>query len=285
VCQLLQQGLNAAVIIVGHSSSALASSRHVLCSVRDILSKPAQAQEEHKTAVACCLEYSSGTCDLFSCGGSAGVFVAAANSSPSKQQIAVGHSTLVQVQSAAQIRKGFKLGSNSICSSSAERGRWLVGDVLTSHHCEPCETDVLEAVVSQLWYSPNTNSSSCLTVFDLSSCCRAAECASSQLTRQPESATDNKSSSTSKHSPGAQRQQGSPKQPGGKQAVYNRPGSAALWLQLSAYIHRAADHIRSKAGMRSRLHYCRPIVTPAFAIPTVVVCGTFTLAQHAITSF
>jgi hypothetical protein len=272
VCQLLQQGLNATVIVVGHSSDALASSRNVLCSVTDILSKPAQAQESPRTAVACCLEYSSGTCDLFGCAGSAGVFAAAATSSPSKQQRASGHPTLAQVQSAGQIRKSLKLGCNSICSSSAELGRWLVGDVLTSHHCEPCKTDVLQAVVSQLWYSPNTNSSSCLTIFDLSSCYRAAECVSSRPKQQPEGASNNKSSSTSKHSPGAQRPQGSPKQPAarGERTVCSKPGSAALWSQLSAYIHRAANHIRSKAGMHGRVQHCLSIITPNGRCPTPV---------------
>lgn len=44
VCHLLKQGLNASVILVGpHSSSTLASSRHILCSVADHLSKLPQA--------------------------------------------------------------------------------------------------------------------------------------------------------------------------------------------------------------------------------------------------
>jgi hypothetical protein len=167
----------------------------------------------------------------------------------------------VQVQSAAQIRKALKLGSSSVCSSSAERGHWLVGDVLSSHHREPCETDVLEAVVSQLWYSPSTNSSSCLTVVDLSSCYRAAECASSRPPRQLDSTTNSNSGSPSKHSRGAQRHQGSPKQaPAGRQeAAHSRPGSVALWLQLSAYIHTAANHIRSKAGRPSRVQHFLPV--------------------------
>ncbi|KAF6253524.1 hypothetical protein COO60DRAFT_408644 [Scenedesmus sp. NREL 46B-D3] len=224
VCKLLQQGFNAAVIIVGHSTNTLASSRHILCSVTEQLNKPAQADAGRCIAVACSLAFSSGTIDLFDGRNSAELSARAAlSTSPSKRQhIAAGPSTAVRVQSAAQVRKALKLGSNSANTGSASSSCWLIGGVDTSHHCGPCETDHLEAVVSQLWCSTNTtatsssgavpqHSSSCLSIVDLSSCYRAAERASSWPGEQR--ATSNStncsgSSSPSRRSPGAQRHQG-----------------------------------------------------------------------------
>lgn len=272
VCHLLKQGLNASVILVGpHSSSTLASSRHILCSVADHLSKLPQAAN-YNIEVGCCLEFSSQAIDLFGCSDGAEVSTTAASStSLSKQQhgtlVAAGPATQLQVLGAAQIRKALKLGSNST-GSSAAASSWLVGDVQTSHHRKPREADHLEAVVSRLWYSSSPSSSrnsssnavaqhsSCLTVIDLTRCYRAAECAGS-WPGQLEASCSSSDCSPTRRSPGLRHQAQSPNRAGsgGQQAagsksqLGSRPGSASLWLQLAAYIHKAASHIHSKAGV------------------------------------